>query len=101
MRSRVGSSRNADFCEKIREMGYKHLLLDLPSVDREEDEGALAAHKAFWNFEQGMRKDMTITELIYVPDSIADGNYFLNLQIASLKTDASPSKPILFKCVNV
>lgn len=92
---------SADFCKKIREMGYKHLLLDLPSVDREEDAGALAAHKAFWNFDQEMRRDMTITELVYIPDSINDGHYFLNLQIASLKTDASPSKPLLFKCANV
>lgn len=92
---------SADFCKRVREMGYKHLLLDLPSVDREEDAGALAAHKAFWNFETVPRTDMTITELIYVPDEITDGCYFLNLQIASLKTDASPSKPILFKCANL
>jgi arylformamidase len=91
---------SAELCEKIREMGFKHLLLDLPSVDREEDGGALAAHKAFWDFDNKMRRDMTITELIYVPDSVRDGVYFLNLQIASLKTDASPSKPILFKLVN-
>ncbi len=33
----------------IREIGIQHLLIDLPSVDREEDEGKLLAHKAFWN----------------------------------------------------
>lgn len=31
----------------IREIGIQHLLIDLPSVDREEDEGKLLAHKAF------------------------------------------------------
>jgi len=31
-----------------------------------------------------------------VPDSMEDGNYILNLQIASLQTDASPSKPVLY-----
>lgn len=87
---------SAAFCEKIRTLGYKHLLLDLPSVDREEDGGALAAHKAFWDFEKTKRKDMTITELVYIPDGVADGAYFLNIQIASLMTDASPSKPVLF-----
>jgi arylformamidase len=92
---------SAELCGRLREMGIKHLLLDLPSVDREEDGGALAAHKAFWDFENNLRRDMTITELIYVPDAVADGVYFLNLQIASLKTDASPSKPIIYKCVNV
>jgi hypothetical protein len=31
------------------------------------------------------RLDATITEMIYVPDNVADGSYLLNLQIASLK----------------
>lgn len=92
---------SAEFCKQVREMGFKHLLLDLPSVDREEDAGALAAHKAFWDVANEARKDMTITELIFVPDEVEDGVYFLNLQIASLMTDASPSKPILFKFANM
>lgn len=86
----------------IREIGIKHLLIDLPSVDREEDEGKLLAHKAFWNVKnttvlnEDARLDCTITELIYVEDSLSDGTYLLNLQIASFENDASPSKPILF-----
>ena len=31
----------------IREKGIKHLLIDLPSVDKEKDDGQLLAHKAF------------------------------------------------------
>jgi kynurenine formamidase len=87
----------------ISECGIKHLLIDLPSVDREEDEGKLLAHKAFWNVKnvnnlnEDARMDCTITELIYVDDSVTDGNYILNLQIASFENDASPSKPILYK----
>lgn len=81
----------------IREQGYQHLLIDQPSVDREEDGGALLAHHAFWNFpaeaDGGMR---TITELFYAPSSVLDGLYLLNLQIAALETDASPSKPVLY-----
>jgi kynurenine formamidase len=86
----------------IREIGIKHLLIDLPSVDREEDEGKLLAHKAFWNVKNttilndDARLDCTITELIYVNDSVSDGTYLLNLQIASFENDASPSKPILY-----
>lgn len=87
---------SAELCKLIREMGIKHLLIDLPSVDREEDGGELAAHKAFWDYHGAFRKDMTITELIFVPNEVSDGTYFLNLQIASLMTDASPSKPVLF-----
>ncbi len=81
----------------LREIGVKHLLIDLPSVDKEKDEGKLLAHKAFWDFPQNPREDCTITELIYVPDSIEDGSYLLNLQIASFHNDASPSKPVLYK----
>ena len=86
----------------IREIGIKHLLIDLPSVDREEDEGKLLAHKAFWNVKnttilnEEARLDCTITELIYVEDSVSDGTYLLNLQIASFENDASPSKPVLY-----
>ncbi|WP_333876647.1 cyclase family protein [Flavobacterium sp.] len=86
----------------IRESGIKHLLIDLPSVDREEDGGKLAAHKAFWNVKDvnllnaDARLDCTITEMIYVGNEVPDGNYFLNLQIASFENDASPSKPILY-----
>jgi kynurenine formamidase len=80
--------------------GIKHLLIDLPSVDREEDGGELRAHKAFWNFNGELRKDATITEFIYVPNSVEDGEYFLNLQIAPFENDASPSKPILYKVLD-
>jgi kynurenine formamidase len=90
----------------IREIGIQHLLIDLPSVDREEDEGKLLAHKAFWNIKntknlnEDARLNCTITELIYVENQIADGNYILNLQIASFENDASPSKPILYGIEN-
>ena len=80
--------------------GIKHLLIDLPSVDKEEDGGELKAHKAFWNVNGKLRKDCTITEFIYVPNKVEDGEYLLNLQIAPFENDASPSKPILFKVLN-
>lgn len=76
--------------------GVKHLLCDLPSVDREEDGGKLLMHRNFWQYPQATRCESTITELIYVPDSIPDGEYLLQLSIISLMTDASPSKPILY-----
>jgi arylformamidase len=76
--------------------GIEHLLLDLPSVDREEDGGALLGHKAFWQYPEQPRIHCTITELIYVPDQVKDGNYLLNLQTASFDLDVSPSKPVLY-----
>jgi len=87
----------------ISEIGIQHLLIDLPSVDKEEDGGELLAHKAFWNVKNGnelnsdARLDCTITEMIFVSNQILDGSYILNLQIASFENDASPSKPILYQ----
>jgi len=87
----------------IRENGIQHLLIDLPSVDKEEDGGELLAHKAFWNVKNvnelnsDARLDCTITEMIFVSNQILDGSYILNLQIASFENDASPSKPILYQ----
>lgn len=87
----------------LRETGIAHLLVDLPSIDRIFDEGKLSNHRIFWKVEQGAFETSaesltrnTITELIYVPDEIADGKYLLNLQIAPFASDASPSRPILF-----
>lgn len=75
----------------------KHLLLDLPSVDRENDEGRLSVHKIFWGLPDAKQSGKTITELIYVPDQVRDGNYLLNLQVAAFQNDAAPSRPILFE----
>ena len=86
----------------LRESGIQHLLIDLPSVDQEKDGGKLLAHKAFWNVKdvnhlnEDARLDCTITEMIFVPNEVSDGNYMLNLQIASFENDASPSKPVLY-----
>jgi kynurenine formamidase len=83
----------------LAERNINHLLLDVPSVDRENDGGKLLAHHAFWRYPRATRVNATITELIYVPDEIKDGTYFLMIQIAPFENDASPSKPLLFKIV--
>ena len=77
----------------------EHLLIDLPSVDREKDEGKLTAHHIFWDYPNNTQLQKTITELIYVPNDVLDGTYLLNLQIASFENDATPSKPVLYKIV--
>jgi kynurenine formamidase len=83
----------------IVECGVEHLLVDLPSVDREEDGGKLLSHKAFWKFPDDIREKSTITELIYAPNLIKDGFFLLNIQITALELDASPSKPILYRLI--
>ncbi len=101
-RSRKYSHSNWPYLEEkaakyIRDCGVRHLLVDLPSVDKEKDEGKLLAHKAFWDYPRNTRVNSTITEMIYVPNKIVDGDYILNLQIASFENDATPAKPVLYK----
>ncbi|MEO1436797.1 MAG: cyclase family protein [Bacteroidota bacterium] len=101
-KSRQYSGTNPPYLEAsllgwLVEHGVEHLLLDLPSVDREEDDGVLAGHHAFWNYPETPRKAATITEMIYVPDAVKDGLYLLHFQIAAFELDVSPSKPVLYK----
>jgi kynurenine formamidase len=79
------------------EKGVKHFLLDLPSVDRESDGGVLAFHHDFWEVPENPNHERTITELIFVPDSIEDGEYLLNLHVAPFENDAAPSRPVLYQ----
>jgi kynurenine formamidase len=101
-RERNYSGTNPPFIDQetaafICSLGIKHLLIDLPSMDKENDGGKLLAHHSFWNYPSAPRINSTITELIYVPDKISDGFYFLNLQFAAFDSDASPSRPVLFQ----
>lgn len=86
-----------DAADYLKQLSVKHLLLDFPSIDREDDGGKLLAHHAFWNYPTTPRSNCTITELIYVPENVSDGKYLLNLMIASFDNDASPSKPVLYE----
>ena len=82
----------------LAQRGVQHLLVDLPSVDREEDGGELAGHRAFWQLgaSDGPRMDATITEFIFVPDALRDGWCALNLQTAPFVNDATPSRPVVY-----
>jgi arylformamidase len=86
------------------ELGVRHLLVDVPSIDRLYDDGRLANHRIFWKVDHGSfeltgmeRRSCTITELTYIPNEVEDGEYLLNLQIAPFASDASPSRPVLFR----
>jgi len=87
----------------LADRGVRHLLVDVPSVDRMHDGGRLANHRIFWNLPPGVheaapgaRLDRTITEMIYVDDDIADGPYLLNLQVPAFATHAAPSRPVIY-----
>lgn len=85
--------------------GLQHLLVDTPSVDRMHDEGKLSNHRIFWNIKtddlhyKNIRNKRTITEMVYVPDTIVDGLYALNLQVPAMQLDAVPSNPTLFEII--
>lgn len=94
----------------VLEKSVQHLLMDLPSADREDDSGMLIAHRTFWNLQERalppelIRQDKseekysskTITELVYADSSVKDGQYILNLQVSPIDMDAAPSRPLLF-----
>jgi len=87
---------SAEAAGLLSDMGVTHLLIDTPSVDPEKDQGALLAHRAFWQWPEHPRKKATITEFIYVPDQVVDGLYLLELQLAAIVNDATFSRPLLY-----
>ena len=85
------------------ERGVDSLVVDLPSLDRADDGGRLAAHREYWGLPaacndaaQATRGHALVTELAYVPDSVADGLYLLDLQVPAFGSDAAPSRPVLY-----
>jgi len=92
---------SSDAMHWIVEQGVRHLVVDLPSVDR-GDSSLLTAHRLFWGLPTGVtdaavatRPQATITELAWIDERIADGAYLLNLQVAPFVSDAAPSRPVL------
>jgi len=91
--------------EFIRELNIRHLVVDLPSVDRADDDGILANHRIFWGLDletkviPAIPSTRTITEMAYIPDDIPDGLFFLNLQVPGFMLDAAPSRPLICRAV--
>ena len=119
LRTRTWSGSNPPYVtgEAMRwllERGCRHVLVDLPSVDREDDGGHLVAHSTFWGLAPkadraaagagaggGELCSRTITELVCVPAALRDGPHLLSLQVAPLAMDAAPSRPLLFPALEV
>jgi kynurenine formamidase len=85
----------------------RHLLVDLPSIDRERDGGTLPNHHAFFGvppeFTQlpAQPSPRTVTEMAAVPDEVEDGAYFIDIQVPDFALDAAPSRPLLFRAERV
>ena len=92
----------------VRALGVRHLLVDVPSLDRAFDEGLMCAHHIFWDVPEGghdvdavFASQRSVTEMIYVPDALADGRWLLDIQIAPFVSDAAPSRPVLFPITEI
>jgi kynurenine formamidase len=90
-----------DAIEWIVARGVDHLIVDVPSVDRAFDEGKLSVHHTYWNVPQGTHdasgSTKTITEMVYIPDSIPDGEYLVAIHIPDFVSDAAPSRVWLYR----
>lgn len=91
----------------IVDRGVSSLVVDLPSLDRADDGGALAAHRVFWGLPAessdaaaATRARALVTELAYVPDATSDGLYLLDLHVPAFVADAAPSRPVLYPLVD-
>ncbi len=89
--------------DTLSKLPCQHLLIDTPSLDRMDNRGELQNHRLVWGLEKDQSEasearspERTITEMIYVPDTLDDGWYLLNLQLPPLVTDAVPSRPVVF-----
>jgi len=92
-----------DAAELLVARGVEHLIVDLPSIDRSHDEGRLSAHRVFFGLPRGanalalaQRPQATVTELAFIPDTVADGPYLLQIQVPAIAGDAVPSRPLLY-----
>lgn len=85
-----------DAMQCIVEQEINHLMIDLPSVDKENDDGKLLAHRIFWDYPNNTRVNSSITEMIFVADEIEDGTYFTQIQFPKFNNDASPSRIFLY-----
>jgi kynurenine formamidase len=77
----------------LSQRGTRLLAVDLPSLDREEDGGALAAHRAFLG---GAGASRAVIELARIPAEAPDGRYLLEVVPLRWQLDASPVRPILY-----
>ena len=87
----------------IVERGIDHLVLELPSVDRSDDDGRLAGHRVLFGLPAGStrladatRAHATVTELAFVPAACQDGPCAVQLQLTAWTGDAVPSRPVHF-----
>ena len=82
----------------LREKGVKHLLIDLPSVDRERDEGIITISQCFLEYgRKNTNECHDYRVYLCAKLQLKTETYLLNLMIAPFENDATPSKPVLYQ----
>lgn len=89
---------------RLAALPLKHLLIDTPSLDTAHDGGRLANHRTWWGLAEtpGAAADgldagrRSITEMIFAPSTLADGWYWLHLELSPVLGDATASRPVLY-----
>jgi len=93
-----------DAMRQVAEAGIQHLLIDTPSLDAADDP-SLRLHRLFWQLAPNdarppeARQAATLTEMIFAPDEVDDGDYLLHLGLSTLVSDATASCPTLFELI--
>ena len=80
----------------VKNLGFEHLVIDTPSIDKFNDNGKLGNHHIYFKDKNGKPNLNTLTEFAYIPNKVKNGKYFLNLNSPNFYLDAAPSRPILF-----
>jgi len=101
IRTTEASYLTRDAAEFLVARNIEHLVVNLPSIDREHDEGRLTAHRVFFGMPPrataaATRPQATITEFAHTPPEVPDGLYVLEIQTPAIAGDAVPSRPILY-----
>ena len=76
----------------------RHLVVDMPTIDKYDDGGQLGNHHLF--FENTPPYKKTITEMAYIGNEIIDGSYLMTIEIPPMVLDAAPSRPFIFDIKN-
>jgi len=81
------------------------LLIDMPSLDKADDQGKLANHRSWWgldgsgDIDAAFAATRSVTEMIFVPGHVEDGEYWLELQLSPIMSDACASRPVIYPLV--
>ncbi len=87
-------------CDTLQVM---HLVVDLPSVDKEDSGKLMPNHSIFFGLKPGCKSFVkatrpmaTITELANIHQAVTDGSYMLAINVAPIEMESAPSRLILF-----